>query len=308
MYAMWLTLAIYLGTELSVRIRTPRDVVAALAIVLLPASFFVGVVNVTLGPVVVGTGRHLGALGSAHVDTAYAMNYVCLFLALRAIPDGQAKVPNWLRLPMIALLAWALYQVVFGLTRSVWLAVFLAFMLYGLRSTLNVKTLAATLLVALAATVALSVVGLDRLLPEAVKGRIEVTEQRYESGLVDPRIRGIQGAFESSLEHPQGIGYATRDSHNSYMNILMQLGWVGFFLALIAIGRSVAMAWRMGFRWFVFFSIGCAPLLLQAFFEVQGTPGQSNFIPLLLWYALSRSIFVMQPDRRRRQLAQFVAA
>jgi hypothetical protein len=90
------------------------------------------------------------------------------------------------------------------------------------------------------------------------------------------------------------------------MNMLMQLGWAGFLLAVVAIARSVLMAWRMGFRWFVFFSIGSAPLLLQAFFETQNTPGQANFIPLLVWYALSRSIFVVPANRTRRPPARFV--
>jgi hypothetical protein len=308
MYAMWLTLAVYLGTELSLRVRTPRDVVAAIGIVLLPASFLVGIANVTLGPVVMSTGRQFGALGSAHVDTAYAMNYVCLFLALRAMPAPDATLPRWLRLPMLALLAWALHQVVFGLTRSVWLGVLLTLFLYAFRSVLNVRTLAGTLLVAGSATIALSVIGLDRILPEAVKGRMEVTAERYESGQIDPRIHGIQSALRSAMKHPEGVGYAARDSHNSYTDILMQLGWGGFLFAVVAVARSVRMTWRMGFGWFLFFAIGCSALLLQAFFESQSLPGQANFIPLLVWYGLSRARFVQQQQQERRWRPQFVEA
>ena len=308
MYAMWLTLAVYLGTELSVRVRTPDDVVAALAIVLLPVSFLVVVANLTLGPVIDNTERHFGALGSQHVDTAYAMNFVCFFLALRAVPGGSGSLPTWLKFSMWGVLAWALYQVVFGLTRSVWLGVALALVLYGFRRRFDVKTVLGTLLLAIFAAGVVGYFGIDRLLPEAVKSRMEVTEQRYESGDVDPRVDAIRWGLRTAAANPQGIGYASRDSHNSYLNILMQLGWVGFILALIAIANSALMTLRMGFGWFLFFAIGSAALLLQAFFEVQNTPGQANFMPLLLWYGLSRAQFVAGPTKVRRVRPKFVDA
>jgi hypothetical protein len=308
MYAMWLTLAVYLGTELSVRVRTPDDVVAALAIVLLPVSFLVVVANLTLGPVIDNTERHFGALGSQHVDTAYAMNFVCFFLAIRAVPAKSASLPAWLVSSMWIILAWAFYQVIFGLTRSVWLGVALTLVLYGFRSKFDVKTLLATLLLAIMAAGLVSFVGIGRLLPEAVKSRMEVTEQRYESGDIDPRVDSMRYGIRTALANPQGTGYATRDSHNSYLNILMQLGWAGFVLALIAIARSALMTWRMGFGWFLFFAIGSAALLLQAFFEVQNTPGQANFMPLLLWYGLSRARFVSGQTKASRVRPKFVEA
>jgi hypothetical protein len=144
--------------------------------------------------------------------------------------------------------------------------------------------------------------------PEAVKGRIEVTEQRYESGQLDPRLEGIRNAWASGFEYPQGTGYAIESSHNTYMNVLLNLGWVGFILALVALARSMLFVLRAGFGWFMFFAIGAAALLVHAFFEVQSTPGQANFIPLLLWYALSRARFAPEPERAPRPGYSFVGA
>jgi hypothetical protein len=289
MYGAWLILSVYAGTELAARVRRPDDLVAALCIVLIPVSILTAVVNVTLGPIVESTGRQFGALGSAHVDTAYAMNFVCLFLALRAIPVKVIELPKWLRLVMWAVLAWALYQAVFGLTRSVWLGVSLAFALYLFRRSLTLKSLLGTLGLAVLVVVVIDLIGLGRILPEEVKGRIEVTEQRIEAGYVDPRLEGIRNAYRAALDQPQGTGYAVASSHNSYMNILLNLGWIGAALAVVAIGRSMALVSRAGFGWLLFFAIGCAPLMVHAFFEVQNWPGQANFMPLLLWYALSRA-------------------
>jgi hypothetical protein len=301
-------LSVYVGTELAARIRHPRDLVAAAAIVLLPASILVAVVNVTMGPVVISTGRHFGALGSAHVDTTYAMDFICLFLAMRVVPESTLKLPAWLRWAMWGVLLWAFYQAVFGLTRSVWLGVLLTLGLYAFRRSLNIRSLAATLLLVIVAAVVVDFVGLDRVVPEAVKGRVEVTEQRYESGHLDPRLEGIQHAWVSGLENPQGTGYALANSHNTYMNALVDLGWAGFLLAMVALARSSLFVLRAGMGWFMFFAIGAMALLVHAFFEVQSTPGQSNFIPLLLWYALSRARFAAEHVRAPRQGYSFVGA
>lgn len=307
-YGAWLLLAVYVGTELAARTRTADDVIKALAIVLLPASLLVATANVTLGPVVTTAGRHFGALGSTHVDTAYAMDFICLFLAMRAIPEGKVALPKWLRLALWGVLAWSFYQVIFGLTRSVWLGVLLTLFLYHFRKKLNFKTLASAVAIAFVVLITVDLVGLDRIVPDAVRARVEVTEQRYQSGQIDPRLEGIRFAFEHALEHPEGAGYAMKSSHNSYMNILLNLGWVGFVLAMIAVARSLRMVGRLGFGWFVFFGIGSAALLLHAFFEVQDLPGQANFVPLLLWYALSRSRFVTdraaQMNRRRTRFVR----
>jgi hypothetical protein len=296
-YASWLLLCVYVGTELAARIRSPSDMAASLAIVLLPASFFVAVTNIVLGPTVAVTGRHFGALGSAHVDTAHAMNFICLFLALRSIPVDTSPLPKWLRWVMWGVLAWALYQAVFGLTRSIWLGSLLALGLYVFRHSLRLKSLLIMLCLVVVIVVTIDYVGIDRVLPEEVKGRIEVTEQRYKTGQIDPRIRGIRLAWATAWKQPQGTGYAVASSHNSYLNMLLNLGWIGFVLALVAIARSALYVLRNGIRWTLFFAIGCAALLLHAFFEVQTLPGQANFVALLLWYALSRSRFAVQPTR-----------
>jgi hypothetical protein len=306
MYSMWLTLAVFLATELALRIRTSRDVVSTLGIVLLPASFLVGIANVTLGPIVDSTERRFGALGSQHVDTAYAMNYFCLFLALRALPRREYSLPGWWRLPMLGLLAWAVYQMVFGLTRSVWLGGLMALVMYLLRARANLKTFALVLFSGALVAIVVSSVGIERIVPKAVSDRVQVTEQRYEAGQIDPRVKGIRNAITTAMAQPQGIGYASSDSHNSYLNILVQLGWAGFMLAIVAVLRSALMVWRMGAQWLLFFSIGAGALLLHAFFEVQNTPGQANFIPLLTWYALSRAHFVRAPSRDPNARPKFV--
>jgi hypothetical protein len=290
-YGAWLVLSVYVGTELAARIRKPDDMVAALCVVLLPASFFVAAVNVALGPVVMGTGRAFGALGSRHVDTAYAMNFICLFLALRAIPVRTVDLPTWLNWAGWGVLLWASHRAVFGLTRSVWLGVTLCVGLFVFRRSLNLRSLILTLSLVGLALIVIDYIGIDRVLPDAVKGRIEVTEQRIESGEVDPRLDGIRKAYRYAVDTPMGAGYAVASSHNSYMNVLLTVGWLGFGLAILVIMRSVMFVWRAGFQWLLFFSIGSAALLLHAFFEVQTWPGQANFVPLLLWYALSRSRF-----------------
>jgi hypothetical protein len=305
-YAAWLLLAVYVGTELSLRIRNPKDVAVALGIVIVPAAFLVAIANVTLGPVVVHTGRHFGALGSRHIDSAYAMNFICLFFALRAMPNPRIRAPVLLKWSMLATLAWAFYQAVVGLTRSVWLGVTFTLALYVFRAKFNINTLALALFGTLLLTIAISVIGADRLVPDSVKGRVEVTEQRYETGHVDPRIDSILAAFEKIKANPQGTGYAIGDSHNSYVNILLQLGWPGLILALLAIGRSTGMVWRMGFEWFMFFAVGCGALLIHAFFEIQNLPGQANFVPLLTWYAVSRARFLAPTKPQQRPRARFV--
>lgn len=288
-YGIWLLISVYVGTELAARVRQPNDLVAALCIVLLPVSFFTALVNVALGPVVLNTGRQFGALGSAHVDTAYAMNFVCLFLALRVLPVPTLQLPRWLRWAMLATLAWALYQAVFGLTRSVWLGVAVALGLYSLRKFLNPRSFLLALSIGLIAVIAIDFIAFTRILPEAVQARLEVTEERIEAGYIDPRLAGIRGAYQTALEHPLGTGYAAASSHNSYMNMLLNLGWIGLLLALFALTRSALLVAGRGFGWLMVFAIGCGPLLLHAFFEVQTWPGQANFIPLLTWYALSRA-------------------
>jgi hypothetical protein len=307
-YAAWLVLSVYVGTELAARIRHPRDLVAAAAIVLLPASFLVAAVNVAVGPVVVSTGRQFGALGSAHVDTAYAMDFICLYLAMRIVPEATLRLPAWLKWAMWGVLLWAFYQAIFGLTRSVWLGVLLALGLYAFRRSLNFRSLAATLLLVLAAVAFVGFVGVDRIVPDAVEGRIEVTEQRYDSGEIDPRVEGIRRAWTSGFQHPQGTGYAFDGTHNTYMDVLIQLGWFGFLLAFVAIARSTKYVLRAGFGWFMFFAVGAMALLVHAFFEPQTTPGQANFVPLLLWYALSRARFTSEPERVSRPRYSFVGA
>jgi hypothetical protein len=288
-YGMWLLLSVYVASELAARIRTADDVAAVLLTVFLPVSTLVAVVNVTMGPVVVGTGRHFGALGSAHVDTAYAMDFICTFLALRILPDKSVPLPRLLRWLMWGVLAWAVYQAVFGLTRSVWLGVALGFGLYVFRRSLTLPSLLMTFSLLAVALITVDYIGMDRILPEAVKGRLAVTEQRIEAGTIDPRLEGIRSAWRMALAEPQGTGYAVANSHNSYMNILLNLGWIGFAVAVVVIARSSVLVFRRGLGWVLFFAVGAVPLLLHAFFEVQSWPGQANFIPLLTWYALSRA-------------------
>jgi hypothetical protein len=141
-----------------------------------------------------------------------------------------------------------------------------------------------------------------------VQGRVEVTEQRYDSGEIDPRIEGIRRAWTSGFQNPQGTGYAYDGTHNTYMDVLLQLGWFGFLLAVVAIARSTRFVLRAGFGWFMFFAVGAMALLVHAFFEAQTTPGQANFIPLLLWYALSRARFAPEPERVPRPRYSFVGA
>jgi hypothetical protein len=303
-YASWLTLAVYLGTELSARIRTERDVVAALAVVFLPASFLVAIANLALGAQVAGGGRHFGALGSTHVDTAYAMNFICLFLALRALPTGAVMFPAWLKWACWGILLWSIYQAIFGLTRSVWLAVILACVLYFFRRRLSLARVGGVLAVAIVAAIVLQLAGVDRVVPDEVRHRLEVTEERVATGEIDPRLDGARFALAKSIEEPLGSGYAILSSHNSYLNILLYMGWPGFLLSLLAIARSFGMVLRMGLPWFMFFAIGAAPLLFQAFFEVQSLPGQANFIALLLWYALSRATIQVAEDRSQAAVPQ----
>jgi hypothetical protein len=306
-YSGWLLLAVYVGTELSLRIRSPADVVFALSMVIIPAAFLVALVNLTMGPVVVHTGRHFGALGSRHIDSAYAMNFICLCFALWAMPVRTFSAPATLKVAMLATLVWSFYQAVVGLTRSVWLGVAMTLALYAFRARLNLRTIGLAMFGVFLVAVVLSFVDFGGAMSDAVKGRLEITEERYESGSVDPRIEVMLMAFKTIWRNPQGIGYAVGNSHNSYVNILLQIGWPGFIFALIAMLRSAFMVRRMGFGWLMFFAIGSSALLLHAFFEVQNFPGQANFVPLLAWYAVSRARFLPRESLKIRQpLARFV--
>ena len=310
MYAMWLTLAVYLGTELSLRVRTPRDVRRSARDRAVAGSFLVA----SQTDAGAGGREHRAALRCAriaHVDTAYAMNYVCLFLALRAMPAPEARCP-WLVCRCSALLAWALYQVVFGLdtVRVAWCVADAP----ALRIPQHVERQDAGRDTSgrWAAAVALSVLALTAL-PEAVKG-----SYRGDGGALrvradrPPHSRHSIGA-PSPRWRPAGHRLCdARDSHNSYMNILMQLGWVGFLLALIAIARSVLMTWRMGFSGSCSSASGARRCCFRHSSRVQNTPGQANFIPLLVWYALSRCALCRPPEQETatggRTLLKLVAA
>ena len=52
--------------------------------------------------------------------------------------------------------------------------------------------------------------------------------------------------------------------------------------------------------WYLIVAIG-AILLMQAFFETQATAGQLNFLPLILWYGMTRSPLILSQARALRR-------
>jgi len=86
------------------------------------------------------------------------------------------------------------------------------------------------------------------------------------------------------------------------MDLLVAVGYPGFLLFFVVLARSAMIVYRCGRLYIGFFAIGALGLLMQAFFETQATAGQLNFLPLILWYAMTRSPLILSqagPSRRK---------
>ena len=143
--------------------------------------------------------------------------------------------------------------------------------------------------------------GFDVSVPESIEGRVEQTFQRYESGNIDARVLKFEQGLELFNEKPMiGYGYNSgRVAHNSYLNILIDTGIVGFVICLFVFIRSAMILKNAGRKCRMLFLIGAGGLLVHAIFESQNTPGQASFIPLLTWLALTRSRYVLGVAKSR---------
>jgi O-antigen ligase len=306
-YSLWLLLALYIVLELVRRIEDPKSMATTLFIVVMPIAFLAASANIILGPSLVH-GRVLGALGTHHVDSAIAMDVLLLVLAAMCLPNGRPWAPAWLKAILLLLAGWAVYQSIFGLTRSVWLCMLMSIIFFAYAAPIRLwqkLSLGAALVIVLVAFLAFSSRSLLSYIPREVQGRIKMTEQRYEKGEIDPRLRGIDWGFAKFLERPIGYGYANgQGTHNTYVTILFQAGIVGALLAGLVIIRSCCYVFLAGRRYILFFAVGGFPLLVHAFFEVQSYPGQANFYLLLVWSALTRSPAVRAAVLKKRTAHQ----
>lgn len=300
-YSIWLLLSVFVVLELSRRVTTVEELKRVLFIVLAPALLLSAAFNIIFGAQVLQTGRVYGALGTIHSDAALALDFMLLLFAARLVRSPGLRPSRSVRLLGWFLFFYAGYVIVFALTRSVWLGTTLGAAIYVLMaSRVSERTiLGVTLLLAVFSTLAL-VVDPGDFVPQSVQDRIALTERRVESGVIDPRIVGIKMGFDLSLEQPQGFGYAAGvRTHNTYMDILVAVGYPGMLIFLAVIARSMFIVARRGRQYLGFFAVGALGLLIHAFFETQTTAGQINFLPLLLWYGMSRSRLILTRTGKR---------
>jgi O-antigen ligase len=298
MYGTWLILSCYATLELGRRVETIQELQAVLLIVIVPTAAVSFVIYLLFGPTVLHTGRVFGGLGTGHVDVAIVLDFSLVLLAIYSLKGDRLVVPRILRWLALPLIAYSGYLIVFGLTRSVWLSFAISVFLFLATSVRRaaIAGVAIVISVLVLEAAGLAAVG---LLPDAVKGRIELTQKRAESGEIDPRLHGWRFAMETVTAHPEGYGYAAGiKTHNSYFDVLVGAGLAGFAVMLLVIGRSAHNCSRLPAPYFRFFLIGAGGLLTHAIFEVQSTPGQANFLPLVTWLAMTRSAFVLSQQKQ----------
>ena len=304
-YSIWLTLSVFLVLELARRVESLDDLLYVLFIVIAPVLMISAAFNIVFGPQVIATGRVFGALGTVHTDAALSLDFILLFLAARFVRDRAQQFPKMLRYLFVFLFVYACVFALVSLTRSVWLASFIGGVIYVLMaSNVSEKSILGVFAGIAMLSVLTLLVDYRSFVPSAVLDRVAVTEERVDTGRIDPRIAGIKKGFELSLEHPQGTGYAGGNkTHNTYMDLLVYVGYPGMLVFFIVLTRSALIVYRAGRLYIGFFAIGALGLLMQAFFETQATAGQLNFLPLILWYALTRSPLILSQARISRQKA-----
>lgn len=300
-YSIWLLLSVFVVLELSRRVTTIEELMRVLFIVLVPALLLSAAFNLVFGPQVLGTGRVYGALGTVHTDAALALDVMLVLLAARLVRSPEIRRSVSVKLLGWFLFVYAAYIIVFALTRSVWLGTALGGVIYVLMaSKVSERFILGVLCLFAVFSIVAMLVDIGDFVPKAVQDRITLTERRVESGVIDPRLVGIKHGFALSIDQPQGYGYAAGvRTHNTYLDILVAVGYPGLLIFLAVIARSMFIVAKSGRRYFGFFAIGALGLLIHAFFETQATAGQINFLPLLLWYGMSRSRLTLTDMRRR---------
>ena len=298
-YSIWLTLSVFLVLELARRVKSLDDLLRVLFIVLTPVLMVSAAFNIAFGPQVLTTGRVFGALGTVHTDAALSLDFVLLFLAARFVRDSSQQYSQAIRLLFWFLFIYACVFALVSLTRSVWLAAFIGGVIYFLMSSnVSERSIIGVFVAISILSVLTLLVDYRTFVPTSVLDRVAVTEERVETGRIDPRIAGIKKGFQLSLEHPQGTGYAGGNkTHNTYMDLLVYVGYPGMLVFFVVLARSALIVHRSGRLYIGFFAIGALGLLMQAFFETQATAGQLNFLPLILWYALTRSPLILSQAR-----------
>lgn len=309
-YSLWLFFSVFAALELARRVQTLRDLQLSLIIVIVPTFALSFALALVFGPQVAGEvgrgafgGRVMGALGTHHIDAALALDYGVLFLAIASLGADKISLSRPARLTSYGFFAFSIWLAIYGLTRSVWLSFTIGLGTYFARKKKAGLVAIAALIVA-AIVIAVVGVAVFDLLPEAIQNRIEVTQDRLESGRIDPRIAGILYGLSLPFTHPLGLGYAGgpgTHTHNSYFDIVAMVGVPGILVCAAVFFRSMLILRHAGTKIFMFFMIGAIPLLAQAFFEKQILPGQANFMVLLLWYAMSRSSYILFNNKTERR-------
>jgi len=300
-YSIWLLLSVFVVLELSRRVTTIEELKRVLFIVLAPALMLSAAFNLIYGPQVLLTGRVYGALGTVHTDAVLALDVMLLLFAVRLVRSPEIRRAKSAKLLGWFLFFYAGFIIIFALTRSVWLGTALGGAIYFLMvSRVSERSIIGVFLLFGVFSILMMFIDLSDVVPTAVQDRISVTKQRVESGVIDPRIVSIKRGVALSIEQPHGFGYAAGvRTHNTYFDILVAVGYPGFLLFFAVIVRSMFIVARCGRRLVGFFAVGASGLLIHAFFETQATAGQINFLPLLLWYGMSRSRLTLTEMRRR---------
>jgi len=305
LYSAWLFIAIYLALELSSRLSKLQDIQFVLLAVIFPAVVVSGLANLIVGAEVSDTGRIFGALGTRHVDAALSLDVILVFLAVRSVQTSSFRLKGLRGTLLAIVLLYSVYVAIFSLTRSIWLGALLGLLLFALRNRRNIKKSlrnATVLGVVLASLIVFF--DFEIFVPDSVEKRVELTLERYKSGEIDSRIVRFKRGYELITEQPiLGYGYNSGlKAHNSYLNIVIDTGLLGFVILFVAFFRSVAILMKSGNRCVMFFLIGAGGLVLHAGFESQNTPGQGNFVPLLMWFALTRSQYVLNLAKAKNVL------
>lgn len=301
-YSLWLVFAVFTAVEVARRVTTLRDLQVVLIIVIVPAFFVSFLLNLAFGPQIAGTvgvgsfgGRVMGSLGTQHIDAALAAGFALLFLAIGALGPDRLVLPRWMRISAYVMLAFATWIMIFALTRSIWLTFAAGLAMYLARKK-QIALLAITAAVLGVLALAAAGLGIEQLLPQSVQNRIAITEERLASGVIDPRLRGIYYGLSLPFTNPLGFGYAggpSTHTHNTYFNVIAMVGVPGFLVCAGIVLRSIFIVASAGSAIAWFFFIGGFTLMIHAFFENQSLPGQAHFMVLLIWYALTRSTFML---------------
>lgn len=182
------------------------------------------------------------------------------------IPAMVMALSHWLSRPLrkgfgpLAVLAICGAALLLSFSRGAWAAAIAALAIYsGLYLVTAKRNLERAKLVALVISGSIAIGGLVITLTQfdsvnkLLNERATLT-QSYDEG-PEGRFGGQGKALELAIEHPLGLGpqqfttfHHHEETHNVYLNMLVNTGWLGGFLYLALVSITVMMGLRHAFR------------------------------------------------------------